>query len=54
MMITMQFKPMSQKEMSPMHKRMHHDLNFQIMTWVVKLMVLDFSRLICNHTTILH
>ena len=53
-MITMQLKPMSQKKMPPMDKGMYYDHEFQIMSGVVKLMVLEFPGLICDHSTILH
>ena len=53
-MIAMQLKPMSQKKMPPMDKGMHYSREFQIMSGVVKLMVLDFSRTIGNYLTILH
>ena len=53
-MISMQLKPVSQKEMPPTNKGMHYGHEFQIMSEVVKLMVFEFSKLICNHMTILH
>ena len=53
-MIAMHLKPVSQKKMPPTDKGMHYDHEFQIMSGVVKLMVLEFSRLKRNHSTILH
>ena len=53
-MIAMQLKPVPQKKMPPTDKGMHYGHKFQIMSGLVKLMVLEFSRLICNHSTILH
>ena len=53
-MIIMQFKLVSQKEMSLVHKRMHHNHKFQIMSGVVNIMVFEFLGLISNRSTILH
>ena len=41
-------------KMSPTDKGMHYGCEFEIMSGVVKLMVFEFSRLICTQTTILH
>ena len=53
-MITMQLKPVPQEEMSLLKKIMYYGHKFQIMSGAVKFMVLEFPRLICNHSTILH
>ena len=53
-MITIQLKPVSQKKMPPMDIRMDYSWEFQIMSGVVKLMVLEFLGVICNYVTILH
>ena len=53
-MIDMQLKLVSQKKIPPTDKGMHYSREFQIMSNVVELMVLEFSRLKSNHSTILH
>ena len=45
-MIAMQLKPVPQKEMPPKNKGMDYGHEFQIMSGVVKLMVLEFPRLV--------